>query len=42
MDGKLHEAAMNPGVYVYVLEVRYKVENKEFETVLSGDVTLIK
>lgn len=41
-DGKFHDEIMNPAVYVYVLEVRYKVENKEFESVLSGDVTLIR
>ncbi|HXR80744.1 MAG TPA: gliding motility-associated C-terminal domain-containing protein, partial [Saprospiraceae bacterium] len=41
-DGRFHEDKMMPGVYVYVVEVRYKVGENEFERVLAGDVTLIR
>jgi len=41
-DGRFHDDKMMPGVYVYVLEVKYKVGTAEFERVLSGDVTLIR
>jgi len=41
-DGRFHEDKMMPGVYVYVLELKYKVGNDVFEKVLSGDVTLVR
>jgi gliding motility-associated-like protein len=41
-DGRFHEDKMMPGVYVYVVEVKFKVGEMEFERVLSGDVTLIR
>lgn len=40
-DGLFNGEAVNPGVYVYVIEVTYKDSNNERE-ILKGDITVIR
>lgn len=40
--GKLNDEPMNPGVYVYVIHIRYMGLDGEEEVMFSGDVTLIR
>lgn len=41
-NGKLNDEPMNPGVYVYVIHIRYTGLAGEEEVVYSGDVTLVR
>lgn len=41
-NGKFHNDVMMPGVYVYVIHVRYTLEGKAYEETFTGDVTLIR
>ena len=41
-DGHFNDEAMMPGVYVYVIKLRYMTSDGEFDEVFSGDVTLVK
>ena len=41
-NGTLNDEPMNPGVYVYVIHIRYTGLAGEDEVVYSGDVTLVR
>jgi gliding motility-associated-like protein len=41
-NGNLNDEPMNPGVYVYVIHIRYLALAGEEEVVFSGDVTLVR
>jgi gliding motility-associated-like protein len=41
-DGRFHDDAMDPAVFVYMITVRYRINGSEFEVSLAGDVTLIR
>jgi len=41
-DGKYTDQPVLPGVYVYVLKIKYQLDGKEVEEVLKGDVTVLK
>ncbi len=41
-NGQFDDKNLNPGVYVYVLTIRYQSDAGEVEKVFSGDVTLIR
>ncbi len=41
-NGRLKDEEMNPGVYAYVIHIRYNSLSGETEEVFTGDVTLIR
>lgn len=41
-DGRYHDAQMQPGVYVYQVNMHYLVNGIDIERDFYGDITLIR
>ena len=41
-NGKFKDENVNPGVYVYALNIQYKVDGREVSKTFTGDITVIK
>lgn len=41
-DGRFNDEEVNPGVYVYAIQVQYNFNGREINKVLTGDVTVIR
>jgi gliding motility-associated-like protein len=41
-NGRFGDEAVNPGVYLYTLKVNYRVNGREADKILRGDVTVIR